>query len=89
MYTIFSINTETLTYSDINNLNTTTTKGSGLSTNIGTSSDNFFKGISPNGTTSITHINEGNKNYNLVSPGLNNNGVNYVIPSYSIIRDKK
>ena len=37
----------------------TTTKGSGLSTNIGTSSDNFFKGISPNGTTSITHINEG------------------------------
>lgn len=27
--------------------------------------------------------------YNLVRPGLNNNGVNYVIPSYSVIRNKK
>ena len=27
-----------------------------------------------------------NTNYNLVRPGLNNNGVNYVVPSYTTIK---
>ena len=30
--------------------------------------------------------NKENTNYNLVEPGINNNGVNYVVPSYTIIK---
>ena len=59
MKNILLINLLNLTYSNITNFNNTTTKGSGLSTGIGTSADNFFKGTSPNGTTTITNINEG------------------------------
>ena len=54
-----SLNTNSLTYQNLNDFHTSTTKGNGLTTNIGTNSESFFKGIAPNGTTTITIVNSG------------------------------
>ena len=54
-----SLTTNSLTYQDLNDYYTSTTKGNGLTTNVGTSSESFFKGIAPNGTTTITLVNSG------------------------------
>ena len=70
-----NIDTKTLTYSDIINFNNTTTKGSGLSTGIGTSADNFFKGTNPNGTTTITHTNEGSEKEGITRATIGNGNI--------------
>ena len=82
-----NINTGSLTYSDITNFNTTTTKGSGLSTGIGTSADSFFKGTSPNETTSITHINEESEKEGITRATIGNGSITIANNNINDIKD--